>query len=161
VHYDEELLVGYRHFDKHGIKPLFPFGHGLSYTRFGYCDLHLTSDSVSPGDSLEVSFDLVNEGDRAGAEVVQLYLADLQSEPDRPAQALKAFAKIPLAPGERRPVSFTLTHADFAIFEPETGEWQARQGAYEIRVGSSSRDIRLRQGVSLAATTTVSAGAGS
>jgi beta-glucosidase len=143
VHYDEELLVGYRHFDKHKIEPLFPFGHGLSYTRFSYSGLKLGSSIVVSGDSLQVTLQLCNEGDMAGAEVVQLYLADLQAESDRPDQALKAFAKVLLQPGERREVSFTLGARDVAIFCPDSGAWRVREGNYEIRIGSSSRDIRL------------------
>lgn len=151
VHYDEELLVGYRHYDKHGIDPLFPFGHGLSYTRFTYTDLGASADTLAPGGSLQITLDLVNEGSRAGAEVVQLYLADLEAEADRPEQALKRFAKVALQPGERQTVSFTLDTEDCAFFCPAADSWRTRTGDYEVRVGSSSRDIRLRRLISLQA----------
>ena len=149
VRYEEELLVGYRHYDKHNIEPLFPFGHGLSYTRFSYSDIVLSNDLLAADQSVDVTFTVVNTGDRAGAEVVQLYLADLQAEADRPEQVLKRFAKVVLQPGERQTVSFTLDRKDFACFCPASGCWQTREGDYGIRLGSSSRDTRLTCLVSL------------
>ena len=151
VHYDEELLVGYRHYDKYGIEPLFPFGHGLSYTRFNYAGLAASSEVSTPEEPVQLTVDVVNEGDRAGDEVVQLYLADLQAEAGRPEQALKGFEKISLQPGECKTVNFTLGPSDFGYFCPAAGCWRTRQGEYEVRIGSSSRDIRLRQVISLEA----------
>ncbi|MAT91112.1 MAG: glycosyl hydrolase [Halioglobus sp.] len=144
VHYDEELFVGYRHFDRYAIEPLFPFGHGLSYTEFEYSDLVLEADEASPGDTLRVSLQVANTGEHAGAEVVQLYVADPAADEDRPPQALKGFEKIYLRPGERRRLTLALPLASLDIYCPELGRWKAQPGVYEVRLGSSSRDCRLR-----------------
>jgi beta-glucosidase len=145
VHYEEDLLVGYRHFDRKAIEPLFPFGHGLSYTRFEYSDIRLSENSLSAGDVLEVSATISNRGDRAGAEVVQLYIGDPQAEAERPLQSLKGFSKLTLEPGESVPVRLSLPMVDLAVFCPDTRRWLVREGKYTIRLGSSSRDIRLEQ----------------
>ena len=143
VYYDEELMVGYRHFDKYGIEPLFPFGHGLSYTRFDYADLLLSADRLTPEATLAVSLTVTNSGDVAGAEVVQLYIADHAPGDDRPPQSLKGFAKLHLAPGESQQVSLQLPMSALQVFCPQAKAWQSKPGAYSARVGSSSRDIRL------------------
>lgn len=143
VHYDEELLVGYRHFDKRGLDPLFPFGHGLSYTEFEYRDLQLSGESLLPEETLTLSLTLVNTGEVAGAEVVQLYVADQDPGDDRPAQSLKGFKKLRLEPGEARSISLELPIAELNIFCPQSNTWKSKPGAYTARLGSSSRDIRL------------------
>ena len=145
VHYEEELFVGYRHFDKYKIEPLFPFGHGLSYTRFGYSELQIHGSTFTAEDTLEVSMNLINSGKVAGAEVVQLYVSDEQAEADRPLQSLKNFEKIYLEPGQSRRVSMQLPLSELAVFCPESNQWQLRAGSYLVRLGSSSRDIRLQQ----------------
>lgn len=150
VHYDEELLVGYRHFDKYGIEPLFPFGHGLSYTRFDYSDLQQSAERLSPDDTLTLSLTVTNSGAVAGAEVVQLYIADHQPGDDRPPQSLKGFTKLHLAPGESQRVSMQVSMSALQVFCPQTNAWQVKPGAYSARVGSSSRDIRLEADFSLA-----------
>ena len=122
VIYEEELLVGYRHFDKHAIEPLFPFGHGLSYTEFAYSEISLNDNNFSAGGTLEVSARLTNSGPVAGAEVVQLYVADLQAEEDRPYCALKAFSKHHLEAGDSVTVKFQLAVKDLAIFL--SGQWR-------------------------------------
>jgi beta-glucosidase len=144
VRYDEGLLVGYRWFDTKGIAPLFPFGHGLSYTRFDYAGLRVTRGE---GESVaKVEFDLANGGERAGAEVVQIYVHDVASSLPRPAKELKAFRKIALAPGERQHVEITLGVEAFAFYDPERSGWIAEPGEFRIVVGSSSRDVRLEAG---------------
>lgn len=143
VHYDEELMVGYRHFDKRGLNPLFPFGHGLSYTEFEYRDLQLSGESLLPEETLTLSLTLVNTGAVAGAEVVQLYVADQDPGDDRPPQSLKGFKKLRLEPGEARSISLELPIAELNIFCPKSNTWQTKPGAYTARLGSSSRDIRL------------------
>lgn len=151
VNYAEGIYVGYRYFDKKGIAPLFPFGHGLSYTTFGYSKLNLSSPGIRPGSSVLVKMDVKNTGQRAGEEVVQLYLRDRKPQIDRPVRELKSFAKIALQPGEFKTVSFQLTPRDFAYFDVAGKEWKANAGTYDIEVGASSRDIRLRKPVILGA----------
>jgi len=140
VTYDEGVMVGYRHFDTHNIEPLFPFGHGLSYTSFEYSGLKLQSGE---GSFLDVSFDLANSGDRSGAEVAQLYITDLVSSLPRPVKELKGFIKVPLGPGEKRRVHIPLDLKAFMFYHPERRGWLAEQGDFRILIGSSSRDIRL------------------
>ncbi|MGO4105638.1 glycoside hydrolase family 3 C-terminal domain-containing protein [Leifsonia sp. YAF41] len=138
VQYRENLYVGYRFHDTFGIAPRFPFGHGLSYTTFEYGALDLSGEGVDR----TITVSVTNTGDRAGSEVVQLYVHATGSSVHRPEQELKAFAKVHLAPGETRSVSLTLGHRSFAIYDVGSSEWAAEAGEYEIRVGSSSRDIR-------------------
>jgi beta-glucosidase len=144
VHYDEELFVGYRHFDKRDIEPLFPFGFGLSYTQFDYSDLTLKKHTLSAGDTLAVQLTLSNSGACTGAEVAQLYIADLDAPDDRPPQALKGFAKRELAAGESVTVRLEVPMRELQIYCPQSSRWMLRAGPYELRIGSSSRDVRLR-----------------
>ena len=143
VHYGEGLFVGYRYYDKKKVEPLFPFGHGLSYTTFAYENLRLNSETFGPGDEIEVSVDVTNTGPRAGQEVVQVYVRDVASRLVRPLQELKAFAKIHLEPGECRTVSLKLTGQSLAYYDPAVSDWVVEPGEFVVRVGSSSRDVRL------------------
>ena len=136
VDYAEGIYVGYRHFDKHNIEPLFPFGHGLSYTTFAYSDL-----KVSPH---EVSLALRNTGSREGAEVVQLYLGDSHSSVDRPVKELKGFRRVVLKPGETKTVTFGLDKSALSYYSTAKKDWVAEPGTFEVLVGASSRDIRLK-----------------
>ncbi|MDV6319117.1 glycoside hydrolase family 3 C-terminal domain-containing protein [Chromohalobacter sp. HP20-39] len=145
--YSEGLFVGYRHYDSAGVAPLFPFGHGLSYTRFTYGELSLSSERLGRDETLTISFDLTNSGERAGKEVVQLYLHDSSCTVPTPDQALKAFTKLALEPGETHRVALTLTRRDFAYYDVEQQRWCVPTGAFEIRIGASSRDIRLTRSV--------------
>ncbi|MEH6588453.1 MAG: glycoside hydrolase family 3 C-terminal domain-containing protein [Halioglobus sp.] len=145
VYYEEELFVGYRHFDKQAIEPLFPFGHGLSYTSFDYSQCQLTSSSLAPSETLEVTVTITNTGKCYGQEVVQLYVADLQADDDRPEQALKDFAKIGLEAGQSRSVMLKVPVTGLQFFCPRQGNMQIAKGRYEVRIGSSSRDIRLSE----------------
>lgn len=139
--YAEGVLVGYRYLDQQAIAPLFPFGHGLSYTTFEYNGLKLARTS----DTWIATVELTNTGNRAGAEVVQLYVAPPADTPlPRPPQELKAFAKVTLAPGETRTVALPLPPRAFQYFDPAVSGWVTAPGDYAIRVGSSSRDLRLR-----------------
>jgi beta-glucosidase len=149
VIYGERMFVGYRYFDKLNIEPLFPFGHGLSYTDFSYSDLKLSATDITDKDQLEVSLTLTNTGKRAGKEVVQLYVSDTESTLQRPVKELKAFDKIELAPGESKKVSFTLSLRDFSYYSKVYDRWLAESGKFEILVGSSSRDIRLSDAMTL------------
>ena len=140
VTYDEGVMVGYRHFDTQDIEPLFPFGHGSSYTSFEYSGLKLQSGE---GVFLDVSFDLANTGGQSGAEVAQLYITDPVSSLPRPVKELKGFIKVPLGPGEKRRVHISLDLRAFMFFHPERRGWLAERGDFRILIGSSSRDIRL------------------
>jgi beta-glucosidase len=152
VRYAEGIFVGYRHYDKKGIRPLFPFGHGLSYTRFGYSDLRLSTEALAPGAALTASIEVTNTGSRAGQEVVQLYVRDAQASAPRPDKELKAFAKLTLQPGETRTVSFGLDMRALAFFDTAAAAWIAEAGAFELLAGTSSTDIRARAAFTLGAT---------
>ena len=152
VIYGERMFVGYRYYDKRNIEPLFPFGHGLSYTEFGYSDLKLSSTNITDNDQLQVSLTVSNTGKVKGKEVIQLYVADTESSVQRPVKELKAFDKIELAPGESKEVSFTLNKRDFSYYSKVYDRWLAESGKFEILVGSSSRDIRLKGSLSLSNT---------
>jgi beta-glucosidase len=143
VRYEEGLLVGYRYFDTKEIEPLFPFGHGLSYTSFEYSNLKLAQGTEAGGPLATVKFTLANTGSRAGAEVAQIYIHQTQPSLPRPYKELKGFRKILLQPNERQTVSIPLGQGVFAYYDPKQGGWLAEKGEYEIFVGSSSRDIRL------------------
>ncbi|MGH7981434.1 MAG: fibronectin type III-like domain-contianing protein, partial [Limisphaerales bacterium] len=149
VHYVEGIYVGYRHFDKDGIEPLFPFGFGLSYTTFRYSNLKLSSGRLSPDGSVTASVDIANTGKRAGKEVAELYIHDPHPKIDRPVRELKGFAKVDLAPGETKTVDFTVTPRDLAYFDVAGEQWKADPGQYEIEIGASSRDIRRKTSLQL------------
>ncbi|OQA24926.1 MAG: Thermostable beta-glucosidase B [Verrucomicrobia bacterium ADurb.Bin345] len=136
--YREGLLVGYRHFDTRNAEPLFPFGHGLSYTKFTYGNL-----KVDPA-TLEVRVSVKNTGARKGKEVVQLYVHDVQSRLPRPVKELKGFEKVELAPGETKEVAFRLDERALAFYDADANRWVVEPGDFDILVGSSSRDIRLK-----------------
>jgi beta-glucosidase len=147
VRYEEGLLVGYRWHDTKGIAPLFPFGHGLSYTRFDYSGLRVTRGE---GDAVaKLEFDLANVGERAGAETVQVYVSDVASTLPRPAKELKAFRKIALAAGQSQHVEIALGPEAFAFYDPQRSGWIAEPGEFRIAIGSSSRDVRLEGGFTL------------
>ncbi|MEK3795212.1 glycoside hydrolase family 3 C-terminal domain-containing protein [Paenibacillus sp. FSL R7-0204] len=143
VEYKEGLFVGYRYYDKKEIEPLFPFGYGLSYTQFEYSRLLLDQTRIQDTATVQVSVTVKNTGSRAGKEVVQLYVSDVESRVIRPLQELKGFGKIELQPGEERSVTFTLDKRSFAYYNVQLGDWHVESGRFKIAVGSSSRDIRL------------------
>jgi beta-glucosidase len=145
VRYGEGLFVGYRYYDKKELAPQFPFGHGLSYTTFEYGNLHLSAKEVSPETGLDVSFDVTNTGKRAGKEVSQVYVRDVSCSLARPEKELKAFAKIELAPDETKTVTLHLDREAFWFYDPERTGWVTEPGEMEVLIGSSSRDIRLRE----------------
>ncbi len=151
VLYGEGLFVGYRYYDKKDVAPLFPFGHGLSYSQFAYSDLQVSATHFTAVQGVVVQCRVRNISSRAGKEVVQLYVRDLQSSLVRPEKELKAFAKVALEPGETQTLSFTLDQEAFWFYDPAAGGWQVEPGEFEILVGASSRDLRLRQIVTLVA----------
>ena len=144
VQYREGLYVGYRYYQTAGVSVAFPFGHGLNYTQFAYSDLH--------ADARSATLTVTNTGDRAGAEIVQLYVAKPNAEIFRPAQELKAFAKVQLAAGESKTVTLTLDDKAFRYWNTRTDSWEVEDGTYELRVGASSADIRLTAAVEVIGT---------
>ena len=144
VAYEEGIYVGYRGFDKRNVEPLFPFGHGLSYTKFDYSGLKITPVKVAAGKQVEVTARVRNSGLRAGVEVMQLYVHDVKSSVDRPAKELKGFRRVMLNAGERQDVSFTLDKSALSFYSAAKDEWVAEPGAFEVWIGASSRDIRLK-----------------
>ena len=144
VQYREGLYVGYRYYQTAGVPVAFPFGYGLSYTSYAYSDLKVTADSVT--------LTVTNTGARDGAEIVQVYIAKPGAEIFRPAQELKAFARVPLAAGESRTVTLPLDDKAFRYWNTGTDGWEIEGGRYEIRVGASSADIRLTAEVDIRGT---------
>jgi beta-glucosidase len=145
--YREGIYVGYRYYDKARKDVLFPFGHGLSYTAFEYHDLVVSHSELHTPYEVNVSVTLRNKGSMDGAEVVQLYVSDLEQPVFRPEKELKEFTKVFLKAGEQKQVTFTLNSRSFAIYDATLGDWVVPGGAYNILVGASSRDIRLRREV--------------
>ena len=145
-------MVGYRWFDAKKIEPLFPFGHGLSYTSFRYSGLRLVEGGQAP--ALAVEFEVTNTGAREGAEVAQVYVGDEESSLPRPPKELKGFRKVFLRAGESQTVRVTLDRNAFAFYDPARRRWVAEQGDFKIMVGGSSRDLRLRGTFRLARTVT-------
>jgi beta-glucosidase len=149
VDYAEGIYVGYRYFDKHNISLQYPFGYGLSYTSFDYSDLKITPGKFSETQPVQVTLNLHNSGSRAGAEVVELYVHDGHSSVDRPIKELKGFRRVELAPGETEPVSFTLDRSAFSYYSTAKKDWVAEPGEFEILVGASSQDIKLKGNLEL------------
>lgn len=145
VYYSEGIFTGYRHFDREEVAPRFPFGFGLSYTQFDYSDLSVTVD----GQNVLVKCRVRNSGDVSGAEIVQVYVADPESRLPRPAKELKGFVKVFLAAGAEHEVTINLDPEDFMYYDPEAGKWLSEPGVFEILVAKSSRDIVLRQTITL------------
>ena len=144
VQYREGLYVGYRYYQTAGVPVAFPFGYGLSYTSYAYSDLKVTADSVT--------LTVTNTGARDGAEIVQVYIAKPGAEIFRPAQELKAFARVSLAAGESRTVTLPLDDKAFRYWNTRTNGWEIEGGRYEVRVGASSADIRLTANVDIRGT---------
>ena len=148
VDYAEGIYVGYRYFDTKNVEPAFPFGFGLSYSKFEYSDLKVEHSirsaitSTTEGDRVTVK--VKNTGPRDGAEVVELYVHDGHSKIDRPVHELKGFERVELKAGESRQVQFDLDRNALSYWSPEKKDWVADPGTFEVQVGASSRDIRLR-----------------
>ena len=140
--YKEDILVGYRWYDTKGVKPLFPFGYGLSYTSFEYGKARLSSDKMSASGRIELSCTVKNTGSAAGKETVQLYVGDEKCSVLRPVKELKAFRKIRLEPGEEKTVTFAVTPDMLKFFDDKKHEWSAEPGKFKLYVGASSADIR-------------------
>lgn len=144
VYYGEGIFTGYRYYDKKGIEPLFPFGHGLSYTTFEYSDLRIKGSRIKKGEDLNISLSIKNNGKIIGKEVIQVYAGKRETEVLRPPKELKGFKKIELRPGESKEVSFRIRTAELAYYDTAVRGWVTEPGYYDILIGSSSRDIRLQ-----------------
>lgn len=141
--YEEDVLVGYRWFDTKQIKPLFAFGHGLSYTQFELTNLHLSDSILSNEDDISVSLDVSNTGSVDGAEVIQLYSHDKQASVVRPEKELRAFQKIFLKAGEKKEVTLTFKAKDLSFYDETTHQWNYEAGSYTLMVGNASNNIVL------------------
>ncbi|UCG01350.1 MAG: glycoside hydrolase family 3 C-terminal domain-containing protein [Candidatus Heimdallarchaeota archaeon] len=152
VRYGEGLYVGYRYYDKKSIEPIFPFGYGLSYTTFAYSNLTISSKSFKDIDGVDVNVDITNTGKVPGKEVVQLYIHQPNPKADKPNKEMKGFSKVELQPNETKTVAFHLDSRSFAYYSVIHKSWVWDNGEYEILVGASSKDIRLRTKVILEST---------
>ena len=141
--YNESIFVGYRWADKQKkAKPLFPFGHGLSYTTFEYGKPVADKKTMTADDTITFTVTVKNTGDREGQEVVQLYISDKKSSLPRPVKELKGFRKVKLAPGEEQKVSFTVAKDALSFFDDAKHEWIAEPGKFEAVIAASAADIR-------------------
>lgn len=142
LEYKEGILVGYRWADTKKVKPLFPFGHGLSFTEFTYGNPVADKSVMTDSDTISISLDVSNTGRTAGAETIQLYISDPKSSVIRPDKELKGFQKVFLQPGESKTVRFSLNKDDLSYFDAERHEWVAEPGVFIAKIGASSGDIR-------------------
>ena len=142
VAYNEGIFVGYRWHDKEQLKPLFAFGHGLSYTTFDIANVQADRTTLAANGRIRVSADVTNTGSRPGAEVVQLYIGDEESSLPRPVKELKGFQKIALDPGQTQTVTFEITPDMLQYYDDARGAWVAEPGAFTAYVGAASDDIR-------------------
>jgi beta-glucosidase len=150
--YGERMFIGYRYHDRRRVAPLFPFGHGLSYTTFGYSNLLITAASAAEGERgvlYTVSITVKNTGSRAGKEIVQLYVSERKSRVPRPLKELRHFAKVALEPGQSRPVRFELNARDFAYYDVRLHDWVVDSGIFNVLVGASSQGPFLTDNVSV------------
>ncbi len=149
IEYKETVFTGYRWYDKKQIEPLYPFGHGLSYSNFEYSDLRIDKDTFTEADTLTVTFTVKNSSAVKGQETAQLYIQDTECSFPRPLKELKGFKKVELEPGQSDTVSIKLCKKAFSFWNPETEDWFAESGQFKIFVGTSSRDIRLEKSIEL------------
>ena len=143
VNYGEGIFVGYRYYDYKGIEPLFPFGFGMSYSVFRFSNAKASREvyRCDSGETLTVSIDVTNVGDREAKETVQLYVRDTEATLLKPEKELKGFAKVSLMPGETKTAVMVLGERSFASYDTQLGCWTVEPGAYELILGNSSRDI--------------------
>jgi beta-glucosidase len=149
VRYGEGLYVGYRYYEKKKIAPLFPFGFGLSYTKFQLGALTLSAENIGPGETIEASIEVANIGDRAGSTVAQFYVVDELPSVSRPAKELKRFVKAHLAAGENRTITATFDMRCLAFFDVATRSWKAEPGRFTVMAGFSSADIHAQASFTL------------
>ncbi|MBU2871126.1 glycoside hydrolase family 3 C-terminal domain-containing protein [Colwellia sp. E2M01] len=140
--YSEGVFIGYRWFEQQNIKPIFAFGHGLSYTQFTLTDIGLSSEKITEDEELKVTVKVTNTGDVAGAEVVQLYLQDIEASVERPIKELKGFAKVHLKPGESKQVTISLNTRDLSFWDIKTNNWLAEAGKFNVLLGTALNNIK-------------------
>jgi beta-glucosidase len=145
VKYSEGIFMGYRYYETSQVKPLFPFGFGLSYTSFAFSNLSVSPESVSPDGPITVSFDVKNTGSRAGAEIAQIYVGDPSATVQRPQMELKGFSRVALAPGEVHRVTVTLNKRSLAYWDVQTHAWKVDPGNFIVYVGDSSANVPLQE----------------
>ena len=155
VEYREGVFVGYRAYETRKTKVLFPFGYGLSYTKFAYSNLTVDKTSMKDTEQAVVSVDVENIGSREGKEVVQLYVAPPKGRVIRPVRELRGFAKVSLQPGEKKTVTFTLGKRAFAYWNTEIHEWHVEDGTYQIQIGTSAHDIVQETGMAVECSTPI------
>jgi len=143
VHYGEGIFVGYRYYEYKDLEPLFPFGYGLSYTKFEYGNVELSADEFGPGETLTISIMVTNVGALAGKEVVQLYLRDVETQLVRPLKELKGFSKVELQPGETKQVNFEIQENALAYYDEALNQWKTEPGLFEVFIGGSSHDLQV------------------
>jgi beta-glucosidase len=143
--YSDGIFVGYRHFDKNKIEPLFSFGYGLSYTKFDYNNINVKSNK----DKFIISFNLKNTGKVKGTDIPQLYIHDLNPIIEKAPKELKGFSRVELNPGEVKKIKLELSKDDFNYYDAEKHNWKVSPGSYELLIGSSSRDIKLKKTITL------------
>ena len=144
IEYQEGVFLGYRHFDRSKVQPLFAFGYGLSYTTFQYSGLSISPSSADLSAPVNVSFNIKNNGPREGAEIAEIYVGDSHASVPRPVKELKGFAKVHLRPGETKRVTVSLDRRAFSFYDVEKNNWKAEPGKFSILVGSSSEKIELQ-----------------
>lgn len=146
------LFHGYRHFDKLGLTPAFAFGFGLSYTTYHYGNLRLDHETIGPADTLTISVDVTNTGERAGEEVAQMYVSCVKSRVERAVKELKGFTRVALEPGETKTVTFALPASELAFWDEAAAKWEIEKTEYQVMVGPSSRpeDLKLAAGFRVA-----------
>lgn len=142
--YNESIFVGYRWTDKQKIRPLFPFGHGLSYTTFAYGKATVNKKVMKIDEQIVITVPITNTGKRIGSEIVQLYISDLKSSLPRPVKELKGFSKIQLAPGETQEVTFLIDKQALSFFNDSRHEWVAEPGKFEAQIAASATDIKSK-----------------
>ena len=153
VEYRESIFIGYRYYDKTEKEVLFPFGFGLSYTKFSYSDLKLSSKKINDSETLTVSFKVKNIGDKDGAEIAQLYVAPPKSKIFKAPKELKGFKKVFLKAGEEKEIEIELNKRSFAFYNVNINDWHVESGEYNILVGASSREIYLKDSVNITSAT--------
>jgi beta-glucosidase len=141
--YKNDLMLGYRGYEKKGIKPLYPFGYGMSYTTFGYSNISVTPGVAVGGAPIKVSFDLTNTGKVGGSEVAELYVGQQNPKVERAIKELKGYKKVFLKPGESKRVTIELNDRSLAYFDTKSNQWVVDADTFNIALGASSQDIRL------------------
>ena len=149
IKYSEGVFLGYRYYETSTVKPLFPFGFGLSYTTFAFSNLSVSPKTASSTGPIDVAFDVKNTGSVAGAEVAQIYVGDPSATVKRPKMELKGFSRVMLAPGEIRHVTATLDKRSLAYWDTNTHAWKVDPGKFVVYVGDSSENVPLQQDITV------------